>query len=276
MFSWFNIHLNACLSIHFYSFAGDLIAYIAFQNRAIKIRAERSLSTISNSFKIVLQHDIVVNIILLTDEENSINSERHAMPPESMVHMQMYKTEVINGEKRVICTNELYGYSDLDSNQPLQVSRVSLNDSESKLVGNSVLSAVSPTWMDEENAKSSSTKEKKPVAPVRRIGSIIHEQRLETAWLQIAEKGTPGSLSRWKPERNQVLPQEGMYNRNQTKSMDSKSLTSHHWEDELNAELNALKINNGKVLIRNQTGIRADHYPMSPSLLHNNFISEST
>lgn len=198
------------------------------------------------------------------------------MSPESMVHKQMYKTEVINGEKRVICTNELYGYSDIDSYQPLQVSRVSQNDSESKLVRNSALSAVSPTWMDEENAKSSSTKERKAVAPVRRIESIIHEQRLETAWLQIAEKGTPGSLSRWKPERNQVLPQEGICNRNQTKSTDSKSLTSHHWEDELNAELNALKTNGGKALIRDQTGTRVDHYPMSPSLLHNNFIIEST
>lgn len=216
----------------------------------------------------------MVKIILWTDDENAINSERHAISPEPMVQKQMYQTEVINGEKRVICTNELYGYSDHDSYQ-LPVSRVSLNDFERKPVGNSELSAYSPTWLVEGNDKSSSKKERNLVAPVRRIESIIHEQRLETAWLQIAEKGTPGSLSRWKPERNQVLPQEGIYNKNKTESVDSKSLTSQHWEDELNAELNALKINGGKVLIRDQIGKRVDHYPTSPSLLHNNFSREN-
>ncbi|GKG61513.1 hypothetical protein Tco_0621222, partial [Tanacetum coccineum] len=52
----------------------------------------------------------------------------------------------------------------------------------------------------------SALKGKKSGNPVQRIESIIHEQRLETAWLQTAEKGTPGSLNRLKPERNQVLP----------------------------------------------------------------------
>ncbi|KAL8109471.1 protein STICHEL-like [Apium graveolens] len=255
---------------------GDLVANIAFQNRAIKIRAERSLSSIANSFKTILQHDMVVKIILWTDGENAINSEKHAMSPEPMVQKQMYQTEVINGEKRVVCTNELYGYSDHDSYQQLPVSRVSLNDSEHKPVRNSELSAELPTWMVEENNRSSSKKERKLVAPVRRIESIIHEQRLETAWLQIAEKSTPGSLSRWKPERNQVLPQEGIYIKNKTESVDSKSLTSQHWEDELNAELNALKVNGGKVLIRDQIGKRVGRYPMSPSLLQNNFSREST
>ncbi|KAK1364293.1 hypothetical protein POM88_039854 [Heracleum sosnowskyi] len=145
---------------------GDLVANIAFQNRAIKIRAERCLSSISNSFKTVLQHDIVVKIILWTDDDNAIISERHAISPESMVQKQMYQTEVINGEKRVICTNELYGYSDLDSYHQLPVSRVSLNDSERKPVGNSELSAESPTWMVEGNDKISSKKERNLVAPV--------------------------------------------------------------------------------------------------------------
>ncbi|WOG84289.1 hypothetical protein DCAR_0103472 [Daucus carota subsp. sativus] len=234
---------------------GDIIANIAFQNRAVKIRAERSVSSIENSFKIVLQHDVVVKIILVTDDENSVSSGRRVISPESMVQKQMYKTE---------------------SYQPVQVSRASLNDSDCKPVGISDLNAESPSRMVEGNAKSSSAEERKLVAPVRRIESIIHEQRLETAWLQIAEKGTPGSFSRWKPERNQILPQEGIYNRNQSESMDSKSLKSQHWEDELNAELNALKINGGKVLVRDQIGKRIDHYPMSPSLLHNNFNREST
>lgn len=75
--------------------------------------------------------------------------------------------------------------------------------------------------------------------PVQRIESIIHEQRLETAWLQTAEKGTPGSLQRLKPERNQVLPQDG----GSSGQMES---TQQQWEDELTRELNLLKINGGK------------------------------
>ncbi|MCI37405.1 protein STICHEL-like, partial [Trifolium medium] len=54
-------------------------------------------------------------------------------------------------------------------------------------------------------------KERRRDNPVQRIESIIREQRLETAWLQAVEKGSPGSLSRLRPEKNQVLPQDGVY-----------------------------------------------------------------
>ena len=115
---------------------------------------------------------------------------------------------------------------------------------------------------------------------MQRIESIIREQRLETAWLQASEKGTPGSLIRLKPERNQVLPQDGTYHHNQMESMNSVNLDSQHWEDELNREINVLKINDGKALQKDQIGKRVDHYPMSPSLLHDssfvgNFSKES-
>ncbi|KAM7470207.1 hypothetical protein LguiA_008390 [Lonicera macranthoides] len=51
-------------------------------------------------------------------------------------------------------------------------------------------------------------------------------------------------------------------------SMNSVNLDSQHWEDELNREINVLKINDGKVLQKEQIGKRVDHYPMSPSVLH--------
>jgi hypothetical protein len=56
-------------------------------------------------------------------------------------------------------------------------------------------------------------------SPGQRIESIIREQRLETAWLQAVEKGSPGSLSRLRPEKNQVLPQDGVYCVNPMESM---------------------------------------------------------
>lgn len=238
---------------------GAFVAYIAFGNRDIKIRAERFLSSITNSFEIVLRHNIEVRIILLPDGEISINSERQIALPDPMVQKQMHKIE-----------------------EPLKVSRGSFNDSEGKLAGTFFEStAESPTLLVEGNGKMNGTKERKPVVPVQRIESIIHEQRLETAWLQTAEKGTPGSLSRLKPERNQVLPQDGIDHQNQMESTNPRSLTSQHWEDELKDELKALKIIDGKeALQKDQVGKRVDHYQMSPSLLHNssyvgNFNKES-
>ncbi|KAM7474462.1 hypothetical protein LguiB_021705 [Lonicera macranthoides] len=69
-----------------------------------------------------------------------------------------------------------------------------------------------------------------------------------------SEKGTPGSLSRLKPERIQVLPQDGTYHHGQMESMNSVNLDSQHREDELNREINVLKINDGKVLRKEQIG----------------------
>ncbi|KAK1567955.1 hypothetical protein Q3G72_018618 [Acer saccharum] len=102
---------------------------------------------------------------------------------------------------------------------------------------------------------------------MQRIESIIHEQRLETTWLQATEKGTAGSLNQLRPEENQVLPQEGIYHQNLIDSVLSSALSSQQWEDELNQELKVLKLNDERFQ-KDQNGKTADHYPMSPSLLH--------
>ncbi|KAM7474466.1 hypothetical protein LguiB_021709 [Lonicera macranthoides] len=211
---------------------GVFVAYIAFGNRDIKLRAERFLSSITNSFEIVLQRNIEVRIVLLTDGEVSMNSANQISLPDSLKPKQIDTSE-----------------------EPVKV-------------------------LIERNAQSNGSKERKSDNPVQRIESIIREQRLETAWLQVSEKGTPGSLSRLKPERNQVLPQDGTYHHSQMESMNSVNLDSKHWEDELNREINVLKINDGKVLQKEQIGKRVDHYPMSPSVLHDssfvgNFSKES-
>lgn len=128
----------------------------------------------------------------------------------------------------------------------------------------------SPSLLVDENVKINGATEREPVIPAKRIESIIHEQRLETAWLQTAERSTPGLLNRSKPERNQVLPQDGVYHQNQMDFMNPATLTSQHWEDELKNEISALKIYNEKeVTQKGQAGKMIDHYPMSPSLLHN-------
>ncbi|KAM0040560.1 putative DNA-directed DNA polymerase [Helianthus debilis subsp. tardiflorus] len=177
---------------------GVLVAYIVFRDKDIKSRAERFVSSITNSFEIVLRRNTEVRIILLTDDGT---------------------TEPNNGEP----TNGL---------------------SQGKIESTSM----------EKCSNEDALKGRKGGNPVQRIESIIHEQRLETAWLQTAEKGTPGSLQRLKPERNQVLPQDGG-------SSGQMEASQPQWEDDLMRELNLLKLNDGKPFSK-------EHTTMSPSLLH--------
>ncbi|PSS29098.1 Protein STICHEL like [Actinidia chinensis var. chinensis] len=257
---------------------GLFIAYVAFGDKDVKTRAERFLSSITNSFETVLQYNVEVRIILLPDGEISINSGKTVTLPDSLGRKQIDKTEVINRERKAICSNSMGGYSDLDLRQePLKVLRGNFDGSEGKLRGTVQTAAGSPIPLAEGNTKMGVIKER---IPMQRIESIIREHRLETAWLQAVEKGTPGSLSHLKPEKNQILPQEGIYPQNQTKSTNSVDLSSQCWEDELNHEIKVLKINDGKAAQMDQIGKRIDHCPISPSLLHDssfmgNFSKES-
>lgn len=235
----FMLCLSSFLTTNMATCAGVLVAYVAFADENIKARAERFLSSITNSIEMVLRCNIEVRIIHLPGVEVALNA---ASPMGS------------NRERKAACLNPANGYS-----LP--------NGTYHSTSGSSELLA-------EGDAQKSDNGEPRQEIPMQRIESIIREQRLETAWLQAAEKGTPGSLSRLKPEKNQVLPQEG--SEDQTDLTNSIGLSSRQWEDELNHELKALKVNDGKVLQKEQTGRRVDRCPMSPSLLHDtSFLGSS-
>ncbi|KAI3448389.1 hypothetical protein Pfo_005054 [Paulownia fortunei] len=232
---------------------GGFVAHIGFGDRNIKTRAEGFLSSITNSFEIVLRHNVEVKMILL---------------PDSLGQKQMDKNIVMNLENESIRSNIAVGNSDLDlCQEPLKVSRGSFNVSEGH--------QMEPFESVAGNVNMNTSKESKPEIPVKRIESIIHEQRLETAWLQAMEKGTPGTMSRLKPERNQVLPQDGTYPPNELESMNSADVPLQHWEDELNHEIKALKINDGMAPQKDHIAKRIDHYPISPSLLHNSSFASN-
>ncbi|CAK9177829.1 unnamed protein product [Ilex paraguariensis] len=239
---------------------GGFVAYIAFRDRDIKTRAERFLSSITNSFEIVLQRNIEARIIFLPDGDTSINSANPAVLPDSLGPKLTETNRPINVERKIICNNAKDN-SELDSHpEPLTLSTGSFNDAEAKSAG--------PSESAAENTKLTGIKDRKPEIPVQRIESIIREQRLETAWLQAVEKGIPATMSNLKPERNQVLPQDGIPYHNQIESMNSMDLSSKNWQDELNHEVKLLKINDARCLQKDQLGQRTNHYPMSPSLLH--------
>jgi hypothetical protein len=230
--------------------AGFLVAFIAFGDADMKSRAERFLSSITNAMEMVLRCSVEVRIILLPDSEASINGVKLVELPEGLKKAET--AVATDWEKKAVHKNTINGFSNC--------SRL-LDETYRSTSGSSDL-------MADGNVQTSDMRERRQEIPMQRIESIIREQRLETAWLQTAEKGTPGSLSRLKPEKNQVLPQDGIYCQDQMESLNTTAYSSQHWEDELNHELKVLKINNGSVLQKDQNGRRLDRFPMSPSFLH--------
>ena len=248
---WFiSLHVNAYVScspfLLLYTMfvmvllAGALAVYVAFEDEDIKARAERFLSSITNSIEIVLRCNVEVRIVLVSDGLDSLIYANQSELQEG--HRQTETTLANERGGKANWSGAVVGYSDLESQEEsAKLSRGSFNDANAG---------------------------EKQEMPMQRIESIIREQRLETAWLQVAEKGTPGSLSHLKPEKNQVLPQEDTYQQNQMESIDSATLSSQKWEDELNHELKVLKMQDQRVLRKDQIGKMVDYYPMSPSLLH--------
>jgi hypothetical protein len=229
--------------------AGFLVAFIAFGDADMKSRAERFLSSITNAMEMVLRCSVEVRIILLPDSEASINGVKLVELPKGLKKAET--AVATDWEKKAVHKNTINGFSNC--------SRL-LDETYRSTSGSSDLKA-------DGNVQTSDMRERRLEIPMQRIESIIREQRLETAWLKTAEKGTPGSLSRLKPEKNQVLPQDGIYCQDQMESMNTTAYSSQHWEDELNHELEVLKINNGSVLQKDQNGQRLDRFHMSPSFL---------
>ncbi|KAF9685124.1 hypothetical protein SADUNF_Sadunf03G0021800 [Salix dunnii] len=205
---------------------GALAVYVAFEDEHVKARVERFLSSITNSFEMVLRRNVEVKIILVTDGLDSVIYANQSEIQEG--YRQTEATLVTERSGKANCSVAVVGYSGLESQEePAKLSRGSFNDANAG---------------------------EKQEMPVQGIESIIREQRLETAWLQVAEKGTPGSLSRLKPEKNQVLPQEDTYQQNQLDSIDSVIMSSQKWEDELNNELKVLKMQDRRVLHEDHRG----------------------
>lgn len=254
---------------------GVLVVYVAFADKDVKLRVERFVSSITNSIEIVLRRNVEVRLILLPNGED-------LMKYDSPVPSQMGTDMDTQRERKAF----VEGYADHASCQELpKVSQRALNNADDKLkVGLQDdskdcqlvdgIKCSSELMVEETNG----TNEKRQEVPMQRIESIIREQRLETAWLQTADKGTPGSLICCRPEKNQVLPQDGICDQHKMESVNSTDFSSQHWEDELNHELKVLKIADGKALQKDQ--VNKSHYPMSPSLLHDssfmaNFSKES-
>ncbi|XP_030539255.1 protein STICHEL [Rhodamnia argentea] len=258
---------------------GVLVVYVAFADKDVKLRVERFLSSITNSIEIVLRRNVEVRLILLPNGEDLM---KYVNQGDSPVPSQIGTGMDTPRERKAF----VEGYADEASCQELpKVSQRTVSNLDDKLKGRTQDDSKDCQLVDRIGCssefmveKTNGTNEKRQEVPMQRIESIIREQRLETAWLQTADKGTPGSLICCRPEKNQVLPQDGIYDQHKMESVNSTDFSSQHWEDELNHELKVLKIADGRALQKDQ--VNKSHYPMSPSLLHDssfmaNFNKES-
>ncbi|XP_004499356.1 protein STICHEL [Cicer arietinum] len=220
---------------------GVLVAYVAFGDGDIKLRVERFLRSITNSLEIVLRRNVEVRIILLPEDEG-----------ENQVNLPGLKQAASTG-----ASEEEHRLGHVNGTESFSSLPVLMNGGSLDIV-----------------AEGNGVRERRRDNPVQRIESIIREQRLETAWLQAVEKGSPGSLSRLRPEKNQVLPQDGAYCVNPMESMDSTRFSSHqHRDDDANSDLKILALKNGRDPLKDQVGKRAECYPMPPSLLHDSSLA---
>ncbi|XP_068652966.1 protein STICHEL-like [Aristolochia californica] len=243
---------------------GVLIAYIVFWDEDIKSRAERFLSSITNSIEIVVRHNVEVRIGLIPD-----NISLHVQP----IDLSHFKGGQHAEKDNLSMQQKADNNGLLSSNQELEgpiIQRKTSTDSSCDVsvpLRRSFETSGLPV-LSENVENICTTKELPQEFQAPRMHEAIDEQRLESAWLQAAEKGTPGSMSRFKLERNQVLPQDGLYHQKEAGPMVALAVSSKHWKDNRNNEIKPLKVNDSGVSQTDQSIRRVDHYPMSPSLLH--------
>ncbi|WOL02395.1 protein STICHEL-like [Canna indica] len=235
-----------------------LVVFIAFEDDKIKTRAERFLSSITNSFEIVLSQNVEVRMGLIPK-----NSSEGLKPFSESPMDNLLGKEAISGA------------SNKDRNKGASyLPGESLDYSEAMLqtVGKSDTSGIGEDCLVVPTGGKDGTfanEDKGKLAPIERFQKeVIDEQRLESAWLQAAEKYTPEVVSHSKPERNQVLPQNGVIGQNNIQPTMAVSAMSKKREIELNHEIQALKVSDANDFDKEQIG-GANQFAVSPSLLHN-------
>ncbi|XP_073034815.1 protein STICHEL-like [Primulina eburnea] len=224
---------------------GGFVAYVAFQDSAIKTRAEDFLSSIVNLFKIVLQHNVEVEIILL---------------PDSLGQKQI-KKYIFNTPK-----NKLASLKRTESNCGLNLETLKLEE----LINNDC--KVNQTRQFEsakENDRSSTSREVKPLVQMQRIESIIRDQRLETTLSQAMERDILGSVAHSKAERGHNLTQDCLFHQNHSKVMNSENLSSQRWQDDFSYEIMASKMDDEMASEKDRTIKMITGHPIAPSMLLN-------
>jgi len=218
---------------------GTIVAFIAFEDNDIKFRAQRFVSSIRNSMETVLKCNVEVRICLMQEFLNG--GLQHQAYPDETGESDVLSCST-NSERLKGVLNPSGAGGGLQSNNvPMIISD-----------GNSGIHRTRSQEASFEQLKT----------------AALDEQRLESAWLQAAEKHTPGMLNQARPERNQVLPQTS--GQHHGRSSMAAVVPSRHVDKDLTSELKALKINDSHGPQKCQNVQTESGYAISPSLLHRN------
>lgn len=241
---------------------------LSFEDNNIKNRAERFLSSITNSFELVLSQNVEVQMGLLS--KDSFGGLKHLSESPAVSSIGKGKRNKVEldtlSDISIKVRHQETSYAPVTGTDYSEVILLKAEKSDSCVIAGNCLA---PT-----NSRHSA--EGKDGSIHRCHKAATEEQRLESAWLQAAEKYTPEFVSHSKPEKNQVLPQNGIICQNNVQSFLALSKTSKNKEDELNHEIQALKLCDDEDCLKEQIG-GSNQFALSPSLLHNygNFDKES-
>ncbi|PWZ44608.1 hypothetical protein Zm00014a_034900 [Zea mays] len=209
-------------------FEGHATAFIAIEDRGIKSRAQRFLSSITNSLETVLKCNVEVKIgplAELMDGEITL---------EAGPNVRRYESDVLSCSSN---SDRLKGA--LDSRR-------------------------SSSHPDEVNKELETYKE----VPIQTTKEPTNDdQRLESAWLQVTEKHTPGLVDQALNDQHQVLSQFAG-NQHQRKSSMSLVVPSSHVDEDLAHQIEALKIVDSYGSQKHQSGRSVSGFSVSPSRMH--------
>lgn len=219
--------------------SGHAIAFIAFEDCGIKSRAQRFLSSITNSIETVLKCNVEVKIgplAELMDGEIAL---------EAVPNVRRYESDVLSCSSN---SDRLKGTLD---------SRRSLDHPDE----------VKEELETYKNTASVHERLRLEVPTQTSKESTNDDQRLESAWLQVSEKHTPGLMNQARHNQHQVLSQF-VGNQYQRKSSMSLVVPSSHADEDLAHEIEALKIVDSYGSQKHQGRRSENGFAISPSRMH--------
>ncbi|XP_062202922.1 protein STICHEL-like isoform X2 [Phragmites australis] len=237
-------------------FEGYAIAFIAFEDCGIKSRAQRFLSSITNSIETVLKCNVEVKMGPLAE---LINEE---ITLEAAPKVRRVDSDVLSCSSNIDRLKGTLNSSRTSFDHPDEVKK-ELEKYKNTPAADERLQSVSITL------NSGIPKARGPEVPTQMSKvSINDEQRLESAWLQAVEKQTSGVMNQARHDRHQLLSQV-LDSQFQRKSSMPLVMPSSHADEDLAHEIEALKIVESYPQ-KHQNRRSENGYAISPSKLHSN------
>ncbi|KAK3136342.1 hypothetical protein QOZ80_5BG0432140 [Eleusine coracana subsp. coracana] len=237
---------------------GYVVAFIAFEDSSIKSRAQRFLSSITNSIETVLKCNVEVKMGSLAE---LINEE---LTLEAGHKVRRINSDVLSCSSSNDRLKGALNSSGRGFDHPHETIK-ELEKFKNTPVADEGLQSVSVTSLISGIPKSELQVVPTPMSKI----ATNDEQRLESAWLQGVDKQTPDMMNQARQDRHQVLSQvvDSPYQR---KSSMSLAVPSGHPDEALAHEIEALNVVDSYGPHKHQSRRSENWHVISPSKLHSN------